>query len=50
MVAGANASGIDAVAGEYDCCMAGTPALLARPAIARFRLLVGRNYVSIFFS
>ena len=50
MVAGANASGIDAVAGEYDCCMAGTPALRSSTGDCPVPTAGGRNYVSIFFS
>jgi hypothetical protein len=49
MVAGANASGIEAVAGEYDCCMAGTPAVRSSTGNCPVPTAGGRNNVSIFF-
>jgi hypothetical protein len=49
-VAGANATGVDAIVGKYEGLMAGPPSCLVRLAIARFRLHTGPEfYVSIFF-
>ena len=50
MVAGANATGIDAVAGEYDCSMSGPPALRSSTGNCPVPTARGRNYVTILFS
>jgi hypothetical protein len=50
MVAGANANSLDAVAREYDCCMAGTPALRSSTGDYPVPTAGWRNYASIFFS
>ena len=50
MVAGANATGIDAFVGEYDCSMSGPPAVPSSTGNCRFRLQGGGTHVTILFS
>ena len=51
MVAGANATGVDAIAGEYEWSMAGPPSVPGSAGNCPVPTANGgRTYVSIFFS